>query len=439
LESTPEEFVARLVEVFREVRRVLTGDGTLWIAVPAGRHEAVVSGSLAGFSQLQLPMPLKPRRVDSELRGWLLSGVNEQGVAGDALQLLRSATGGETAREGGADSGQALPPLLIVTRTLRMGLDWDVETEVQRLGVTHTPVLAQVPLLAGEQITGEAVRVRDGAVQLSLAPGQTRATWTSRLPVSEKLSLKAPDSADAVEVWQFDVSPLWHAEFEGLPPISHQSDDWWLPRFQPWPGETLNLSVSRPAGVQGRTLTLDETSLKTLPAQRATDYELSFRLRASQGGTHALSLPEGLALQSLTIDGVAQTARQEGGKLILPLRPGSQTYALNLRAADSIGTLLRTPALDLGLPGVNTRLDVELPQDHWILSLGGPRLGPAVLFWGVLAVLLVVAYALGRLRLTPLKGWQWALLMIGLSQIPVILKHMIKDEEPGPVSPDTGL
>ena len=31
MESTPDAFVARLVEVFREVRRVLTNDGTLWL------------------------------------------------------------------------------------------------------------------------------------------------------------------------------------------------------------------------------------------------------------------------------------------------------------------------------------------------------------------------------------------------------------------------
>ena len=31
LERTPEEYVARMVEVFREVRRVLRDDGTLWL------------------------------------------------------------------------------------------------------------------------------------------------------------------------------------------------------------------------------------------------------------------------------------------------------------------------------------------------------------------------------------------------------------------------
>lgn len=41
---------------------------------------------------------------------------------------------------------------------------------------------------------------------------------------------------------------------------------------------------------------------------------------------------------------------------------------------------------------------------------------------------------------TSFRGVLWiAASVFGLSQIPVILKHMIKDEEPGPISPDTGL
>lgn len=33
LEATPEEYIKKLVEVFREVRRVLTADGTLWVNI----------------------------------------------------------------------------------------------------------------------------------------------------------------------------------------------------------------------------------------------------------------------------------------------------------------------------------------------------------------------------------------------------------------------
>ena len=33
LEETPEEYIQKLVEVFREVNRVLTDDGTLWVNI----------------------------------------------------------------------------------------------------------------------------------------------------------------------------------------------------------------------------------------------------------------------------------------------------------------------------------------------------------------------------------------------------------------------
>jgi hypothetical protein len=43
--------------------------------------------------------------------------------------------------------------------------------------------------------------------------------------------------------------------------------------------------------------------------------------------------------------------------------------------------------------------------------------GPAVLYWGELAVLLLVAYGLSRLRWTPLKLRDWLLLGIGFSTV----------------------
>jgi hypothetical protein len=53
-----------------------------------------------------------------------------------------------------------------------------------------------------------------------------------------------------------------------------------------------------------------------------------------------------------------------------------------------------------------------------VLFLGGPRLGPAVLFWGMLLVLAAVAWGLGKVPLTPLKMHEWLLLGMGLTQTP---------------------
>lgn len=395
-------------------------DGSLWLRVPAGRHRVTVSGPVTGFSQLQLPLPLAPQQVDLDLLGWSASGVDARGLARSAIDLARERPADNTlATANDENAAQSLPPLLQVTRTLRLALDWRVESSITRLGSAQGALVATVPALASETVTGESVRRVDGSIQASFAPGQTRVEWTSRIDVAEQLQLRAPQSAQSFEVWRFDVSPLWNLEFTGLPAVLAQEDGWRLDGFRPWPGESLDVHITRPQAVAGQVLTLDRAQLEARPGERATDYRLSLSLRASQGGQHALPLPEGIELQSLAIDGQAQPARRESGSVILPLRPGAQALLLNLRGSQALSPYYVTPPLALGLSGVNAELSVDLPRDRWVLLAGGPQLGPAVLFWGVLAVLLIVAWGLGRSTLTPLRSAQWMLLMLGLSQLPV--------------------
>ena len=68
LEPTPDEFVARLVAVFREVRRVLTDDGTLWLnlgdSYAANRPYQVTPTKWPGLEQGQsskVPDGMKPK------------------------------------------------------------------------------------------------------------------------------------------------------------------------------------------------------------------------------------------------------------------------------------------------------------------------------------------------------------------------------------------
>lgn len=51
LEDTPEEYIQRLVEVFREVRRVLRSDGTLWLNI----GDTYATGTRAGRQQSKNP------------------------------------------------------------------------------------------------------------------------------------------------------------------------------------------------------------------------------------------------------------------------------------------------------------------------------------------------------------------------------------------------
>jgi len=98
------------------------------------------------------------------------------------------------------------------------------------------------------------------------------------------------------------------------------------------------------------------------------------------------------------------------------LVPGVQRVVLNWREERDFGTRYITPEVDLGSPSVNGGLSLRLPRDRWLLWASGPVMGPAVLFWGVLAVILIGAIILGRVGGTPLRAHHWFLLGVGLSQ-----------------------
>ncbi|MFM8330874.1 MAG: hypothetical protein ACKN9T_04230, partial [Candidatus Methylumidiphilus sp.] len=392
-------------------------DGVLWLGLKPGRHEVTLVGALPNRAQVQLPLQLKPHRVEVEGDSCRVEGVKENGEPDDQLQLTR-ALDEPQAQAAQALEARPLPPFLQVRRTLRLGLEWRVSTQVVRLSPADAAIVMDIPLLLGEAVATPGLQVKNGQIAISLAPGQSEMGWESTLEKRAELTLTAPQSASWTEVWQADVSPVWHLETGGIAPSRHlDAQGRRLPEWRPWPGESVSLQLTRPKGAAGATLTLDSSRLRLSPGLRAGDARLDLTLRSSQGGQHTLKLPAGAALQSVAVDGRPQPIRQQGDALTLPVRPGTQTFTLAWRQDGGIAPWLLTPRLDLALPGANHAITVDLGLDRWVLMAGGPRLGPAVLFWGLLAVLAVLAFGLGRVGWTPLRAGQWFLLLLGLSQV----------------------
>ena len=172
-------------------------------------------------------------------------------------------------------------------------------------------------------------------------------------------------------------------------------------------------------------MTIDRSHLQMQPGQRVTQATLSLVLRASRGGPRTLTLPEGAQLERVTLGGRSQPVRQDGRAITLPLVPGEQEAELAWLQPTGISGVFTTPELDLGLPSVNATVSVEVPRDRWVLFARGPSVGPAILFWGVFLVLLLIAGGLSRIPLTPLRAFEWLLLCVGLSQVPVILAALV--------------
>jgi hypothetical protein len=73
----------------------------------------------------------------------------------------------------------------------------------------------------------------------------------------------------------------------------------------------------------------------------------------------------------------------------------------------------------LPVEAANVTTEVTVPGDRWVLWTQGPLRGPAVRFWTVLACALIAAGVLGRLKHSPLRTWEWMLLALGLTQVPL--------------------
>jgi len=119
-------------------------------------------------------------------------------------------------------------------------------------------------------------------------------------------------------------------------------------------------------------------------------------LRSSRDGQHIIKLPDDAVLQSVTINGVVQPIRQDGRSVAIPLVPGSQSVVLSWRQTSGLLSSWTTPEVDLGAPSANADLEVQVSNDRWVLFLSGPRMGPAVLFWSYLLVLMLLSIGLGR-------------------------------------------
>ena len=393
--------------------------GRLFVVVPAGNHQIVLDGRLPARPTVQLELPLLPRRVEAHVEGWELAGVHEDGVADSNLQLSRI----EKNRSEGPAQLQpgTLPPLVRVERQIMIGMQWEVETRVHRLTPEGSAVVIEVPLLPGEQVTTADVRVQNRKALINMAPGESEFSWHGSLQEQEQLDLMAAAIPELVEQWKLQVSPMFHVELSGIPALHpERPESAREPVWQPWPGEKVGIAVSRPAAKSGVTLTIDQARLTLRPGLRSSDAALRLRLRTSRGGQHAIKLPEGATVEAVSEGGNQRPVQQNGRDLLLQLVPGSQQFEIKWRQAGGHALHFLTPEVDLGAQAVNIEINLHLGDGRWVLLCSGPRLGPAVLFWGQLVILILLSLLLGQVKFTPLRSQHYLLIGLGLLQVPLM-------------------
>ena len=396
-------------------------DGFLHVRLEPGVHQVAVRGPLPPADSLTLTLGLQPKLATwAGSPGWGLDGLHDDGTAERTVQLTRTLPSSDPAA-----TAQELTPWLTVRRYLDLGIPWRVRTEVERVGGADAPLSLLVPLLAGEAVTDETLRVQDGHVRVSLDRNRSLVSWVSTLAVGDSLVLTAPSGVPWTENWVLSCSPVFRCTPSGLVPLSHSAAGLWAPIWLPWPGEQVTIAVARPEAVAGQTVTIDQARLDWTPGRRLGEGVLGLVLRTSQGGQQAISLPAGARLQQVLIDGTERPLQLRDGKVWLPLSPGSQAVRLTWQQPGEPGFVSRVPAVDVGSPAVNVGVVLHAAEERCVLGVLGPAWGPVPLFWTYVLVVLVAAPLLARLPWTTLGTWQWALLGLGMTQVPIVCPALV--------------
>ena len=404
---------------------LLRQGGQLWVLLPEpGIHRITVSGKLRNRSDWEWGFALKPRRLSVDAPGWTVSGVRPDGSAEDQVLFAHVRQEGGVAATANYDRPTTNHAIL-VERQIELGLVWRVTTTVSRLSPKGRAAALRVPLLTGEKVVSAGRSVKGGAIEIRLAPDADSVSWEGELSPANELALSTPEKATWTERWRLVASPVWNVSFSGLAPVFIVSEDQLIPLWQPWPGESATITVSRPQAVEGAAVTIDSAHHSLTPGRRQRSAKLTLNLRTSLGEDFSIGIPPDAEVTTLQHDERSIPIRKEGDAIVVPLRPGPQSIAVEWRLPDNPGGWTRVDAVTLPVESANVQTSIRPSQDRWLILTDGPLRGPAVRFWSILAFAIIASLVLARLPHSPLRIVGWILLSLGLTQISVTLSLII--------------
>jgi hypothetical protein len=391
-------------------------DGYLWVVLPAGVHRVRVEGMLANAAEWEWTFLLRPRQVRIEAPDWTVSGVRTDGVPEAQVFFAprQRSVAGQASYE-----RQEVQTVARVDRRMEMGLLWQMRTEVTRLSPLGKAVALRVPLLPGENVLSAHALVTDGFIEVRLGAQEPSFGWDSGMTPTNHLQLETRTTDAWVERWELVASPVWNVGITGLIPLFEPGNPALVPVWQPWPGESTSLEISRPEAIAGATMTVSRAVHEIRLGRRQRTSHLELSLRCSLGEDFLVELPADAEVTALIHNLNAIPVRKDGQKLIIPVRPGEQTVVIDWKVNVALGVSASAGEVRLPVDSANIQTVIHVPEDRWVLWAAGPRRGPAVRFWGILACSLLAALALGQLRGSPLRRLEWMLLAIGLTQVPL--------------------
>jgi hypothetical protein len=397
---------------------IIADGGHLHTLVRRGSRTITLSGRLPNVTDETLTFRLLPKTVAVKANGWRVSNIDEHGRPRGPVMLSRITAATPKAEDKTAKptfKPLQFPGFVTVERQIALDMRWKVSTIVTLQ--SGEPTTIRYPLMDGERLLG-GLPVEDGHVVINLGRAGQRVRFDSEIDIQDTLTLTAATGTNWSELWSVSVHPKWRLSHSGLTPVYHVTGGQWQPQWRPYAGESVALTIGRPLGADGQELTVHSARLNVLPGKRATNNDLTVDIETSKPRNHTFTLPQAAKLTSLSLNSQLIQTEADGGKVTVSLPAGRHHVVMHWREEGEVPLGLRAPQVDLGVPTVaNSTIQMGISPDRWTLLTRGPQMGPAVLLWGILGAMALLGIVLSRVATTPVKGWEWFLLSLGLSQL----------------------
>ena len=420
--KSPTWFPSRIQIDDQDAVVVRREDGHLWVLLPEGIHRLKAEGRIVESTEWSWSFILTPRKLTIEAPDWTWSGLQSDGRPENQVIFVRK----EQLKEGQATYDQKnFRSVFLIERRFEIGLVWNVYTKVRRLSKPGKAVSISVPTLEKEQIITTGITAQNGSIEVNFGADQMDWEWQSELPIAPSITLVSKPANNLVEKWLVETSPVWSMNSEGSKPIFDISRPTLVPEWNPWPGDSVVLNFQRPSAVAGKLLTIQSLAHQVEVGNRQRKSLLSFQIESSLGGEQAIALPAGATVTEMLVGQRSVPIRRQGEQVLFNLQPGPQEVRIEWTDEVPIASFIALPAIEMPDEVANIRSHMSIPTSRWVLWAHGPQRGPAVRFWVVLTLSLLVAWVLGMRPDSPLKTFEWMLLAIGLTQVHIVASLLV--------------
>lgn len=413
--------IIRIVSENKKVSGIYRHQGQDWIALDKGIHQVVITAVLSEKATISIKFIMPPGYISTQGKGWEFAGITSDKLSGNNLQLIRYIKPqaiDNKVNPSNTSNAIAVKPFVQVERSLTFDNEWELLTTVHRIAPVKGALNIDIPLWSMEHPFIAQDKIKQNMMQVSLEPSADDFVWSSQIDRNETFSLKASNSENYTEVWKLVFSPMWNMQLSGIPmvyPGRTYKEDYWEFLYYPRANEKLDIKITRPQHVVGKTMVFDNLNVEYFPGVRGSGAVMELNYHATQAQPLPLTFSKTATISEVKLDGKVVNIRPDDGRLSLQASIGKHRVLVRWRDENKIQIKTILPRFSVNGNYSNLQTKVTIPGKRWTLFASGPGYGPVVLYWGELLVFILVAIALARVSFSALKFRQWLLLGLGMS------------------------